>query len=105
MEYNLEYLPSALDDILEIEESLFGFSPAAAEKVTSEIQSHTETLAKYPLMYQVHEDDDYFRSMPLSYDYRVFYHVEEETKTVRIYRVLYGMRDPKKELPSYTERL
>ena len=91
--YKISYLPMALDDILEIEAGLHKFSPAAADKLTEEIDSLTKTLAKYPLMYQQFEDDNYYRSMPLSYNYRLFYHVEETTKIIEIHRVLHGMMD------------
>jgi len=98
MEYKIEYLPSATSDIFEIEASLYEFSPAAADKFANEIDKKIYSLAKYPFMYQVHEDDDFFRSMPLCYDYRLFYHVVEETKTIKIFRVLRGMMDISKEL-------
>ena len=97
MEYKIEYLPSAAVDILEIEAYLYEYSSAAANKFADEIEKHISTLSKYPLMYQVYEDD-YFRSMPLCYNYRLFYHVVEETKTIKIHRVLRGIRDIKNEL-------
>ena len=98
MEYRLEYLPSAVADILEIEAGLYEFSPSAADRFTNEVDKHTETLMRHPFMYQIYEDDDNFRSMPLCYNYRVFYHVDEENKTIKIHRVLHGMRDLKNEL-------
>jgi plasmid stabilization system protein ParE len=98
VEYKLEYLPSAASDILEIEAYLYEFSPSAADSFTDEIIKQTETLTKYPLMYKVYEEDDYFRSMLLSFGYRLFYHVINETKTIKIHRILHGMRDIKKEL-------
>ena len=67
--YRLEYLPSALVDILEIEDYLFEHSPDAADKFTEAIKKQAETLTKYPLMCQVYEDNPYFRSMTLPYSY------------------------------------
>ena len=98
MEYKLEYLPSAALDIMEIEASLYEFNPAAANKFANDIEKKTNNLTKHPFMYQVYEDDDFFRSMSLCYDYRLFYHVVEETNTIKIFRVLRGMMDIKKEL-------
>ena len=98
MEYRLEYLPSSAADILQAETGLYEFSPAAADKFTDEIRRLTETLGKYPLMYQAYEDDGYFRSMPLPYNYRLFYHVSEKTETVKIHRIIHGMRDLSKVL-------
>ena len=98
MAYKLEYLPRAARDILEAENGLYAFSPAAADKFTDEIRRLTETLKRNPMMYQVYEDDTYFRSMPLSYRYRLFYHVAEETETIRIHCVIHGMRELDKAL-------
>ncbi|MDR1439559.1 MAG: type II toxin-antitoxin system RelE/ParE family toxin [Clostridiales bacterium] len=95
MAHKLDYLPLALADILEAEAYLYGYSPAAADKFANEIHRLADTLAKHPLMYQAYVDDGYFRGMPLPYGYRLFYHVDEESATVKIHRVLRGMRDIK----------
>jgi plasmid stabilization system protein ParE len=73
-------------------------SALPADKFTNEIQRLTETLKQHPAMYQVYEDDDYFRSMLLPYGYRLFYHVAEENKTIGIHRIIHGMRDLSKAL-------
>ena len=98
MDYKIEYLPSAALDIMEIEASLYEFSPAAADKFANDIEKKTNHLTKYPFMYQIYEDDEFFRSMSLCYEYRLFYHVAEETKTIKVFRVLRGMMDINKEL-------
>ena len=98
MAYRIEYLPSAVTDILEAEAGLYEFNPAAANKFTNEIRRLTETLCEHPQMYQIYKDDDYFRSMSLPYHYRLFYHVVRETETIKIYRVIHGMRDLGKAL-------
>jgi plasmid stabilization system protein ParE len=92
--YKLEYLPAALSDILETEAYLYELSPAA-DKFTNEIHRLTNTLAEHPLMGQVYENDDYFRGMLLPYGYRLFYHADEKTATIKVHRVLRGMRDIK----------
>ena len=93
MAYKLEYLPSASLDILDAEAVLYELSPSAADKFTQSIKQLTETLCEYPMLYQVYEDDEYFRSMPLPYKYRLFYHIAEEVETIKIHRIIYGMRD------------
>ena len=93
--YRLEYLPEAVNDILEIEMYLYEFSPVAADKFVESIERLTETLTFHPLMYPAYEDDDYFRNMTLPYKYRLFYHVDEEAETIRIHRILHGMRNVK----------
>jgi plasmid stabilization system protein ParE len=85
--YKLEYLPSALVDILEIEDYLFEHSPDAADKFTEAIEEQGEMLKEHPLMYQVYEDNPCFRSMPLPYSYRLFYHVGEAAQVIKIHRV------------------
>jgi len=93
--YKLKYLPSAVTDILEIEDYLNEFSAAAADKFADSIQQLEETLVSHPFMYPVYEDDDYFRDMVLPYKYRLFYHVTEEAEIINVHRVLHGMRDIK----------
>ena len=48
---------------------------------------------KLAFLPSAYEDDDYFRSMPLPYNYRLFYHVREKNKTIRIHRIIHNMRD------------
>jgi plasmid stabilization system protein ParE len=98
--YSLEYLPLAVTDILQIDACLYEFSPAAADKFTDTIQKLTETLTNHPLMYQIYDGDDYFRCIVLPYKHRLFYHVVEETKTIKIHRILHGMRDIKSIMDS-----
>ena len=93
MDYDIEYLPSAAVDILEAEAYLYELSPTAAKRFTDEIQRLTENLREHPYMYQVYEDDGYFRSMPLPYSYRLFYHVDETAEVIKVHRIIYGMRD------------
>ena len=98
MVYKLKYLPSAVRDILDAEAYLYELSPTAADKFTNKTEQLTKNLCEHPLMYQAYIDDNYFRSMPLPYDYRLFYHVEEETKTINVHRIIHGMRDINKIL-------
>ena len=93
MAYKLEYLPSASIDILEAEAVLYELSPSAADKFTQAIKQLTETLCEHPMLYQVFDDNDYFRSMPLPYKYRLFYHIAEEIETIKIHRIIYGVRN------------
>ena len=91
--YRLEYLPSAQADILQIDAYLYEHSPAAADKFAESIERLTDTLLQHPFMFPVYEDNPYFRHMVLPYKYRLFYHLDEETGVIKIYRILHGMRD------------
>jgi len=93
MVYNLEYLPLAAIDIMEAEAGLYEFSPAAADKFSKEITNLEEKLCDHPFLYQVYEDDDYYRSLNLPYNYRLFYHVDGETGIIKVHRILHGMRN------------
>ena len=96
--YKLEFLPSAVSDILEIEAGLYEYSPAAADNFTGAMRRLTETLANHPLMYKTYDENAYFRSMNLPYKYRLFFHVDEKEETIKIHRILHGMRDLKNTL-------
>lgn len=98
--YTLEYLPSAAADILDIDAHLYEHSPAAADKFMDNLERMAEALARHPLMCPIYEADTYFRHMTMLYKYRLFYHVDEASKTVRIHRILHGMRDIKRVLES-----
>jgi plasmid stabilization system protein ParE len=98
MAFKLEYLPSAERDILDAEAYLYDLSPSAADKFVDKIPDLTDLLCEHPFMCQVYLDDNYFRSMNLPYDYRLFYHVDEETETIKVHRVIHGMRDINKIL-------
>ena len=105
MVYKLIYLPLASRDILEIEARLYELSPATSDRITDEIGNLTETLMKFPFMYQEFEYDIFYRSMPLPYNYRLFYHIDEAAKTIEIHRILHGMMDFKTHLPQRQGRI
>ena len=92
--YTLRYLPSAVADVLEIENSLHEYSSAAADKFADSIERLADRLSLHPFMYPVYEDG-FFRHMTLPYQYRLFYRVDEERMTIIIHRILHGMRDIK----------
>jgi len=91
--YRVEYLPSFEMDLIEAEVYLYEFSPAAVDKLTSEIVDRMGNLNKHPLMYPIYEHDKRFRFIPLSYKYICFYRVDEVAKLVMIHRILHEMRD------------
>ena len=91
--YRLEYLPSAELDILEIDAYLYEHNPTAADKFADSIERLADTLLRHPFMFPAYEDDLYFRHMILPYKYRLFYHVDEDAKIIKVHRILHGMRD------------
>ena len=93
MPYKLKYLPSSDTDMALAEEYLFEHSPPAADKFTSAFTQKTADLADNPFLYPVYEPRPYYRRMPLPYKHLCFYHVDEDSRTVEIHRVLREMRD------------
>jgi plasmid stabilization system protein ParE len=91
--YQLDYLPKAELEILEAENDLYAYSPAAADKFEAAIARQEALLADNPLMYQVYDDRPYFRCMNLPYKYLCFYHVDEDAGLITVHRLLHGMRD------------
>jgi len=91
--YRVEYLPLADTDIIEAEIYLHDLSPAAVERFTDAIDEKIENIIVHPLMYPVYKHDDRFRFVILPYEYLLFYHVDEDIKTLTVHRILRGMRD------------
>ena len=91
--YRVRYLPSADLDMIDAEIYLYEYSPSAVDKLTEAVQKQTANLKDYPFMYPVYEKKPYFHLMPLPYEYLCFYHVDENSKTVEVHRILRGMRD------------
>ena len=93
MPYKLKYLPSSDLDMAEAEDYLYEYSPPAADKLALAFAQKTADLIDNPFLYPVYEPRPHYRCMTLPYKYLCFYHVDENSQTVEIHRVLRGMRD------------
>lgn len=96
--YNLEFLPSAREDMVEI----VGYiskelhNPAAAERLAGLLVEAAERAAQFP-----YANPAYFPVRPLKREYRkiavenypMFYWVDEEKKQITLAHVTYGRRD------------
>ena len=91
--YSLKYLPSFDIDLMKAEDYLYQFSLAAVDKLTEAVDEQMASLVKHPFMYPVYARNKKYRLMSLPYQYLCFYCVDEESKTIRVYRLLRGMRD------------
>ncbi len=98
MVYKIKRLPSFDKSAFDADASLYALSPSTADKFYADYCNKIELIKKNPMMYQVFEDDPYFRSAGLAYGYRLFYHVEESSRLVVLHRVLYGAMDLTKRL-------
>ena len=101
--YNLEFLPIAKNDMLEIIKYISDElkNPVAAQNLAEEFVSSAERICEFPYTNNV-----YIPIKPLEFEYRriivnhylMFYTVDESAKTVTIMRVIYARRDMEKQL-------
>lgn len=96
--YELEYLPSALDDLLEAVRYIGAelANPIAATRFAEKVAAAGERLQEFPYAHPV-----YIPIRPMEHEYRkmlvqnhfVFYRVSEEKKLVTVVRVVYAKRE------------
>ncbi len=96
--YKLEFLPIALNDMLEIVSYISNEikNPIAADRLSEKPVAAAEVLADFPYSNPV-----YIPMKQLNHEYRktvienylMFYWVDEPRKTVTVARVIYGKRD------------
>ena len=101
--YNLEFLPIAKDDMLEIVKYISEElkNPIAAENLAEDFITSAEQVCEFP-----YANNLYTPIKPLEAEYRriivknylMFYTVNEPSKTVTIMRVIYARRDIEKQL-------
>ena len=98
MSCQLEFLPVAKQDLVEIAEYISKTlqNPKAAKRLAQTLLERAEDLCPLPYAYPVYQP-----IRPLRQEYRkvtaghylLFYTVSEETKTVTVARTLYGRRN------------
>jgi len=98
MQYRIKKLKSFDKSAFEADSQLYTLSPSAADRYFDDYNSKIELIKENPFIYQVFADDPYFRSAPLVYGYRLFYHIEEQNNIVVLHRVLHGAMDLLKQL-------
>ena len=96
--YKLEYLPTALKDMIDIIRyiSVELKNPDAANRLAVELVDTAESVLTFPYATSVYQS-----IRPLKHEYRkilvqnylLFYWVDEEKKLVTIARVIYAKRD------------
>ena len=88
--------------VIAVESNLYALSPKAADRFFEDYNRITELIKEHPFMFQVFEDDPYFRSAPLVYGYRLFYHVDEQNDAAILHRIIHGAIDLATQLQSDT---
>lgn len=97
MKYKLSYLDTALEDIADINLYLEQFYPSTAKKIFNKMEEQTVSLQERPFLWPEYERRPEYRKMIVE-DYLVFYHVDDETKTVEIRRMLHGSRNLEQQI-------
>jgi len=101
--YQLEFLPIAKQDMIEIVHYISHklHNPIAAENLAVDMITVAENLTEFPYINAIHQS-----IKPLKKEYRklivknyiMFYRIDEEEKLVTIARVVYARRDYEKLL-------
>ena len=90
MPHKIRKIPSFDKSAFEADSHLYALSPKAADRYFDDYNHKIELLKENPYIFQVFADDLYFRSASLVYGYRLFYHIDEQTKTVILHRIIHG---------------
>ena len=91
-EYEVIILSTAKSDMSDMIDTLIEDYPDAALRKYDKIMDAAKRLRDTPYMYEEYAYRKPYRRIVVE-DYQVFYIVEEEQKTVKIYRVLYERRN------------
>jgi len=103
MPYRIKRLESFKKSAFDADSRLYALSQKAADKYFEDYNDKVKLIEENPFIFQVFEDDPYFRSAPLVYGYRLFYHVDEQKKTVVLHRIIHGAMDIAKQLHMNTQ--
>jgi addiction module RelE/StbE family toxin len=95
--YKIKYLSDALIDREEIKNYLAKYYESTVRDFFTLLKKNTSRLKEFPYSCPIYEDDPDYRCLIVG-DYIVFYIVNEDDKTVEIYRILHGSRDMKRYL-------
>jgi len=97
MSYRVVFLEEAERDMNGIEEYLSQFYPSTARNFFAQLKKKLSLLEEQPFMYQVYEDDPYFRRMVVD-DYLLFYNIDENRKLAIVHRIFHSSRDISRQI-------
>ena len=98
MQYKIKILKAFEKSAFEADSHLYAVSSKAADNFYNNYNSRIELIRDNPFIFQMFEGIAYFRSAPLIYGYRLFYHIDEKNKTVILHRILHGAMDLERQL-------
>ena len=94
MAYSVKILKRATNDLDEILNNMATQYPGTASRFINDLERVLANIAENPKLYQVYSSNPQYHRAIIS-DYLLFYRIFEESKNVRVYRVLHGKRDIK----------
>ena len=89
MNFRIEFLPIASDDLKEIDEYLSQFYESTPDKFFQSLHKKLELLSDSPYMYNEWEDERSLRKFVVG-NYLVFYRISDECQILTIVRVIDG---------------
>jgi len=89
MDYSISYIESAKRDVFDIAQYLSQFYESTFAKFIEKLDHGIGNLVQMPHMGMVYKN---YRRLVVS-DYLVFYRVNEEARTIEIFRILHGSQD------------
>lgn len=87
MNFEIKYLPPAVEDLNAIANYLFRFYPHTYAKSLNQIEKRILYLTDNPYMYEKQEGFPRYRRI-IADKYLVLYRIDEESSVVEIYRIL-----------------
>lgn len=103
MNYRIVIMPLAKANLLDIKDYIENNlqSPETAHNYIRKIMKRIALLSETPFIYPLYNDEPWrskgLRHFPVD-KYIVYYKVDEQTKTVNVVKVTYGMRDSSMQL-------
>jgi addiction module RelE/StbE family toxin len=96
MKYDIEYLPSADNDLENMADALCDY-PRMLARILNEMETKLQLLRRHPKMYPLYTHRKKYRKMVLE-DYLLFYTADDAKRVITVYRVLYVKMDIKNQL-------
>ena len=90
MPYKIKKLPSFDKSAFQADSDLYALSPNAADRFYYDYNKKIGLINENPYIFKAFDDDPYFRSAPLVYGYRLFYHIDDQSEIVVLHRVIHG---------------
>ena len=103
MEYNITISHSINNDLQAIYESLYDFGENPLKKFNESVDKFVEKVSEMPYLFSAYEWNPKYRRASLAYGYLIFYRVNKEDNTVKLYRVLHGKSNIEKGLEEVDE--